>query len=267
MTVYGVVRDAVTEGPLGGVRVILLDAADTTDAEGSFTLSELPAGQGFLRAEDDPWRTEVGAYFDVLISPYTIRHRDFVDIWMIPDVDLETQMYGDLLEFFKEMTALDGCVELLLGRWDIPCKVHVPPYEAGGLDYRQTIQDAFLEWESAIGLDVFEFVEAVPDTGLYVTYGEPDRDFYIIMWRSADCLPLQGRINLRTSYTPASESLLRLTVRHEIGHALRMNHSTDPLHIMYATPCVEHPSADEIKLVRALHRIPRGFPHRGLLDD
>lgn len=267
MKIYGVVRNAVTDEPLDGIRVTLVSAADTTDADGSFVLTELPAGQGFIRAQDEPWRTEIGDYFDVQISPYTIRDRDFLNIWMIPNLALETQMYEHLLDFFLQMTVLDGCVEPVLGRWDIPCKIHIPPYEAGGLDYRQTVMDAFLEWENVIGLDVFEFVESVPDTGLYVTYGDPERDFYIIMQRTSSCLPLQGRVNLRTSYTASTESLLNLVAMHEIGHAMRMNHSTDNLHLMYDSPRVDHPSPDEVKLARAAHRIPRGSPARWLLKD
>jgi hypothetical protein len=267
MKVSGVVRDAVTGEPVEGVRVTLVSAADTTNADGSFLLSELPAVPSFIRLEDEPWRTELGEYFDIVMSPYTIRDNDFLNFSMLPNTDLDTDAYQHFLEFFKLMTSLDGCNEIVLARWNIPCKVYIPPRVIGDLDYRATIRNAFLEWERLIGLDAVDFVEAVPDTGLYVTYGEPERDLYIITQRDANCLPVQGRINFRTSYTTPSDSLLILVARHEIGHALRLNHSMDDLHIMYDTPQVMHPSADETLLIRAVYRIPRGYPFRWLLSD
>jgi hypothetical protein len=265
--ISGTIRDAVTNAPLEGIRVSLLTMADTTSADGTFALAELPAGESFIRIEDEPWRTEIGDYFDVVISPYTIKDKDVVNVWMLPNIDIGSALYSNFLDYYKKMTKLEACPKDLLGRWDIPCKVYVPPLVQGDLDYRQVIIDAFLEWEDLIGLDVFEFVESVPDRGVYVTYGEPNRDFYIIMQRDADCLPVLGRINLTTGYAAGPDSLLNLVARHEIGHALRLNHSLDNAHIMYDSPGVRHPAPLEVSLVRAMYRIPRALPADWLRED
>jgi hypothetical protein len=269
MTISGTVREVMTGAPIENICVKLLAATDTTGADGSFVLTWLPAGQSFIRIEDEAFRTELGEYFDVVVSPYVIRDKDVIDVPLLPNIALDTDEYPHFLAFYKSMTDLDS-YEDILARWDLPCKVYVPPLIEGGLDYRQVIQESFREWETVIGLDVFEFVEAIPDVGVFVEYTRPTgTDYYIVTSRAADGLPIQGRITLRTAYSQVSEQVMRVVVLHEVGHALGLNHSLDIMHLMVggAFPQVQHPSQDEGRLIRAIYRIPRGFPAAWYRED
>ncbi|MEJ2721121.1 MAG: matrixin family metalloprotease, partial [bacterium] len=261
MKMTGTVRDAVTDEPIPDITVRLLSSVDTTNTDGSFLLTELPAGFGQLYFWDELIGAEYGEYFDVIYQPYEIRDNYHLNVWLLPNTDLDTDDYANFLEFFYEMTTIDGAENDVLGTWETPCPVYVPPLVTNNVDYEQTIKGVFQEWEDLIGADVWKFVDAVPDTGVYVDYlpNDVSREHYMVTVADQNKVPIQGRISLRTIYDDTSLALFKVVVRHEVGHALGMNHSTDPYHIMVGgrLPIAETQSADEVKLGRAMYRIPR----------
>jgi hypothetical protein len=271
MKVNGTVRDALTGLPVEGIRLILLSVADTTGSDGLFTLRELPAGTGFIKVEDENFLTLKGSYFDLLISPYTVVDKDVLDILLIPNAPLVTTVYTDFLDWYRSMTDLQGTTVDLLDRWDVPCHVYVPPLVLNGIDYQQTIKDAFIEWETDIGSQVFEFVDAVPDTGVSVVYSSNpnDLDEYLVIRQDPRRLTIQGRITIRTVYTIDQLDILQITILHEVGHCFGLQHSDDAGHLMIGGrfPGVSHPTTDEISLVKVMYNLPRAFPAAWILSD
>ncbi|UCH84647.1 MAG: matrixin family metalloprotease [Candidatus Latescibacterota bacterium] len=263
MTVTGMVRDAVTNDPVPGMWVRMISAVDTTESDGLFTLTDLPAGYAHVYFWDGVSHAVLENYFDIIYSPYEIVDGGHIDMWMLPNVDLDSEDYMDFLEFFVEMTRLDGNAADVLGTWELPCQVYVPPLIANNLDYKQIIEQVFLEWEEVIELDVFEFVDEIPETGVYVHYTDntSTREHYLVMRTDENGVPLQGRITLKNTYDETNLSLMKVIVRHEVGHALGMNHSSDPNHIMVGgrSPIADVPSPDEVLLARAMYRVPRYF--------
>ncbi len=261
MKFTGTVRDAVTEAPIPNIVVRLLSSVDTTDADGLFRLSELPAGYGQLYFWDEFSAGDYGDYFDVIYQPFEIRDNIHLNMWLLPNIELDTDDYSNFLQFFYQMTRLDAPDEDVLGTWKTPCRVYVPPLVTNNLDYEQTIKGIFQEWEELVDVDLWEFVDAVPDTGVFVDYlaNDVSREHYLVTDADRNGAPIQGKISLRTIHADTTLSTFQVIIRHEVGHAMGMNHSTDPYHIMVGGrwPIAAVQSADEIKLARAMYRIPR----------
>ena len=111
-------------------------------------------------------------------------------------------------------------------------------------------------------MDLFEVLDAEPDTGVTVGYTTSNtRDIYEVRVRDADLFPIKGTIVMRKIYRASDESFYRTVVAHEIGHALGMAHSTDRLHLMIGSraPVVSQPSPDEIWLGKVMYHLPRGI--------
>lgn len=259
--VYGVVLDAVTGDPVEGLHLSHLNRFSTSGVDGSFALIDLPDGSGPFRIWDEDDAGVVGAYFDISTESQTPVHGSHSTYWVLPNMPMETTYYSDFLEFMKKMNDIGQTYENILRTWDAPVDVYIPPYTHNGLEFHQIVEDAFLNWEELTGFDLFNFVDTIPDLGVYVAYdGSIDRDKYSRLKVDPETLTLLGRITFRTFYDSDSEWLFQRIARHEVGHALGLGHSEDPWHLMigFQAQRVDQATVDEIALARAMYRLGRG---------
>jgi hypothetical protein len=262
MEIYGVVKDALTTAPLGGIEVSIAGDVDTTASDGSFAFLQLPQQTNSIRLRDEPDDSSYGNYFDV-DSAYSVRNKENLELFMLPNVLLQTDYYSDFLVFFKIMTdTRSNPFGNNLRRWEFPLQVYVPPLTRKGIDYRAEVVDALNLWETMSGLHLFDVVSSPPAVGVSIAYEDstyPREKFEVVEW-STDMYPIKGLIHLKTNYDSRTLSSLRVIIRHEVGHSLGLKHSSDPNHIMVGgrVPLVEVPSADEIKVLTTLYHLPRG---------
>jgi hypothetical protein len=257
----------VTGAPVPGAVVRLGLFSTGTAPDGAWMLDELPPIDDVISVGDQP-PTGVGSYFDAQF-PYRVTHLANTPVYILPNWTLTTTFYSDFLAFFRSMTDIAGNpYGTQQRRWQLPINLYVRPYEKDGLDYRATIERVAQSFDDLLGTQVFNVtttrtgvgVETICVDGLY-------QDKYGVKEWTNDWYPSLGLVEFRTVYTPATEFVLERTARHELGHALGLNHSSDIAHLMVGgvAPQVNQFSDDEIAVLRSRYHIPRGFDTRRFL--
>lgn len=268
MSISGMVIDANTGAGVPGATVQLATITETTDANGAWQMTELPLIDDFLSARDE-LDSGIGSYFDMSM-PYSVHHLDVVDLYLLPD-SLTTSYYTDFLQFFRSMTDIAGNpYGSQERRWQLPIDLYVRPFTHNGLDYQATIERVARKFDTILGRQVFNLVSTLPATGVETTYdSNVTQDYYGVTEWTSDWYPNHGLIAFRTVYSPDTENVLEVTAAHELGHALGLNHSADPTHLMVGgvAPYASWFRGDELRVIRCLYRINRGFDDRWFIRN
>lgn len=264
MHISGTVRDARTDLPVVGAFVRFGLSTVPTDAAGEWSLSELGNGTDVIAVRDEQG-VEIGAYYDYTL-PYSVAHQDRIELYLLPNLTLDTTHYPDFLTWFRTMTDIAGNpFGAQTRRWELPITLYVRAFSKGGLDYRATIEGVAGEFNAILGETVFDVVETGLSTGVETVYveGLPQDNYGIEEW-TTDWFPNRGLIEFRSVYTEPTESVLEVVARHEMGHVLGMNHSTDFAHIMVGgvAPQALQFANDEIAAMQCAYHLPRGWDCR-----
>ncbi len=265
MSFSGRVVDALSGAGIAGASLVLGLAETCTDSVGSYRFRELGHMTSLMNVRDDSV-SGIGGYFDYHTS-YTVVHNDVVPYYLVPNLDLDTALYSDFLQFFRLMTDVPGNpYGAQQRRWELPINLYIRPFVRNGLDYGATVARVAREFDSLLGVQVFNLVSARPSGGVETVYRDGlAQDHYLISEFTSDWYPRQGVIEFRTVYSTATEDVLARTARHELGHALGLNHSLDASHLMLGgsqAPTADDFSRDERAVIRCLYTLPRGWDNR-----
>lgn len=258
----GRVIDTVTWQGIPNATVAWGSETAVTDNDGVFEFTEQGFGDGVIAARDENG-PEIGGYYDFDL-PYSAKHLDVVNLPLMPNRPLVTTYYPDFLTFFRAMTDLPGIpYSADQRRRDLPIPLYCRPFTANGLDYAATIRSVADEFNEFLGGSVFPPAsDPLPDVRLETTYnGTISRDRYTILEWTNDYFPQSGLIEFRVHYTPPVEDAFKQIIRHELSHALGLQHSMDPKHLMVGGQAASVPTltSDEAAVLRTYYSIPRGW--------
>lgn len=266
----GVVTALPAWEPVPSVTVSLSAYETLSGADGRFALLDLPFISASLVARDDGTAQGVGTYYDYR-RPYTTTWRDSVELYLLEDQGVQAAgYYANFLQMYRHLTDAAGSpAPTGTRRWEPPIALYVPPLTSGGLDYRATIVQVAEEINTTMNLTLFEIVLQPPPVGVAVVYSaDAITDRFLMRERTADGYPLRGEVTIRSRYTVADGLEMRRNVRHELGHALGLNHSNAPAHLMYPlVPTRDDFHPDEIAVVWTLYAMPRGLDVLGFVND
>jgi hypothetical protein len=148
----------------------------------------------------------------------------------------------------------------ILAKWRRrPVACYIPPFvNSNGVDYELQAKLAAARWMEKTGEELFEFVDAPPDTGIVLVY-KPQSEIGGIAYTQhtfdAEGHPLQDVIRI---VNEASNSLVIYKVfLHEFGHTIPLGHTDDMSFIMFVgQPLPGDISDDEARVVQLHSSLP-----------
>jgi len=263
--VFGLIRNSITGEPIEGIELLIGLERAVTGPDGWFRFDALPLYTGIVYVADEKDPSNRGDYFN-LQFPYTVQHDDSLYLWLIPNFDLDTDIYDDFFLFFRQMTdTYNNNFGNILRRWELPLDFYIEPYVHNDLDYAAVIEGVLDEFEALTGLDLFNIVDSPPDVGVRIEYQmDLYADNYSVELYTSDLkMPIKGLITFRTVYDPSSQWIFEKIIRHEVGHALGIKHSIDREHLMYGgvdiNTKITHMTRDEMAVLHSMYNIPRMY--------
>lgn len=278
--VRGRAYDAVTARPLARIYVSNGGVMDTTAADGSYELLNIPSYTTHMSAMDEFADDSLGDYYDI-VMPFTKTAQSMtIDFPMIPvcclrDVIQPDWYQGRFLLFFKDITETLGDLgsSTVYKGWNHwPITIYNPPMIYKGLDLQEQVRIAMQAWEDSTGLDLFVETSSFETADAVIQYDSLTVNRHSVGTTAYNDDGTPKRKDITICFLDAEapiEVLPHAIFAHELGHIIGLGHSRNAGHLLvgFTLPYVRHITTDEANVVKILHRYPNFFDFKSILEQ
>lgn len=278
--VGGRVINAATNESIEGCTVTTSIRTDSSAADGSYFLGNVPSYTTSVVARDENIQGQMGDYFDCILPIAKIAQFIDMDFLMIPAFDLvntvEPDVYqGRFYAFFKDITGTNEEMQrpsLFKGWNHWPLRVYNPPQAHQGVDLQAEASSALADWESSTGLDLFIEVAQPDNADVIIVYDSTlsDRHHVKTPAFNGDGTPARREIWIYLLGTEVPIAMYpHLVFAHELGHVFGLYHSRNIGHLLVGLtfPQTEHPTLDEIRVVQIIYHMPYIYEYKTIVED
>lgn len=257
--VSGLAVDVFTREPIDGLEVTVAGAdvvrSTVTDDAGRFTFDNLPIlGASVRLASASSPAAYYPVEYSVLVSQDTV-----LSPLMIPFRASTVRPGQSMLSLFKTAMGVSNGSSILR-KWPAETlDLYIPEFVNDyGIDYRAHAISSALRWMDATGLQLFQLVEAPPETGVEMFFKSP-ADMGILSGvtvhsNTPDGTPLRSDVSIVNSIN--NPAVVDRIMIHELGHTLRLQHLPSGFMMYSGLPLPEGPTDDEAWIVQLLHALP-----------
>ena len=277
--VRGRAYDAVNARPLAGIYVSNGGMKDTTSADGSYELLNIPSYTTRLTAQDE-FTSDLGGYYDIS-TPFTKAGQSMTaDFPMVPVRGLGDAIQPDWYQgrfwlFFRDMTETLGDMgsSTVYKGWNHwPITIFNPPMRYKGLDLQDQVRIAMQAWEDSTGLDLFTETTSFEAADAVIIYDSTTANRHSVGTTAYndDGTPKRKDITICFLDTEAPiEVIPHAILAHELGHILGLGHSRNAGHLLvgFTLPYVRHVTSDEAAAMKVLRRFPTTYDFKSLLEQ
>lgn len=259
---------ATTSAPVEGLDVTISSRHVTqrvTDAAGRTGEDDIAGGA--VNVAIRPGASGVPYYH--MDDPFNIDSDRSVLYKMIPYGPTEKGVYETTLKLFKAAAGFTTQNTIFKKWYHVPVATYIPPLvNDNGLDYGAICRSAVERWEDRTGLDLWEFVDAPPDTGVTFTFktrAEMGIQVGITHHDQDDFgYPLTDNVWIVDDY--ANQLSVFITMMHELGHTIRFQHLPSGYLMYGGQPLPSDVTNDEVLAAQIYTALPNGLDIR-IYDD
>jgi hypothetical protein len=230
----------------------------TSGPDGNFAQGDLTAGTVNVALRYG----SSGVLYHAINHPFDLTGDRSVLYKMVPFQETTMGVFPTALGLFKAAADITPQRSVFKKWHSIPVPLHMPDYvNEFGIDYGAVGKAAAERWELRTGIDLWEFVDAPADTGVFFLYKTREQMGIQVgitkHFNGRDGFPIGNEVNIVNDFKDSAP--LRITMLHELGHTIRLAHLPRGYLMFGGQPLPSDITDDEVLAVQLYTALPNNL--------